>query len=121
MRCLSCERHTLFRIVIRFSREAVVAQRHVPVLKYLEKLGGDIGWEVPELKPRSMKGGVAFIIVDKELPNLQKRTMLKVAKEYKRTIKELTGDEDIEEGFIQIFREDDAVELIDYIYEECKI
>lgn len=109
--CLSCQIHVLYRIVVRFTREAVIAQRHVPILeKFKDTHSAYINWETPELTKRSMKGGVATIIVDRQLPNQQKRTVKAFAEGFG---KEFNPD-DLDEGFIEIHEVSDVLELIDW-------
>lgn len=118
MRCLSCERHVLFRVVLGFTRDAIIKQRHIPVLeKFKDIHGSSITFETPELTQRSMKGGVATIIIDKQFPNQQKKTLIKFAKE----LKKLIDSEDLDEGFIEIHEVEDVVELINWEYAKVAV
>lgn len=111
MRCLSCEIHVIYRVVLQFSREAIIAQRHLSVLeKFKDTHSAYINFETPELKPRSMKGGVATIIIDRLLPDQKKRTIQAFADGFK---KEINAD-DLDEGFIEIHSLEDRIELIDW-------
>lgn len=111
MRCLSCEIHVIYRIVLQFTREAIVAERHLPVLeKFKDIHSASITFETPELRPRSMKGAVATIIIDRLLPNQKKRTIRAFADGFKKII----NADDLDEGFIEIFEPTDMVELLDW-------
>lgn len=118
MRCLSCERHVLFRVVLGFTRDAIIKQRHIPVLeKFKDIHGSSITFETPELTQRSMKGGVATIIIDKQFPNQQKKTLTKFAKD----LKKMVNPDDLDEGFIEIHEVEEVVELINWEYAKVAV
>lgn len=111
MRCLSCEIHVIYRIVLQFSREAIIAQRHLPVLeKFRYTHSGTVNFETPELTKRGMKGGVATIIIDRLLPDQKKRTINAFADAFKNEV----NADDLDEGFIEIHEPTDMVELLSW-------
>ena len=120
MRCLSCEIHVIYRIVLAFSKEAIIMGRQVPVFEKLQKMDSPnttvwLKFETPELSKRSMKGGIATIVIDKKMENSQKKVQLRFAKELKKTIlNELKFGDMLDEGFIEIHSPDEVVELIDW-------
>lgn len=119
-RCLSCEIHVLYRIVLRFTKEAWLAGCAAEIMKkFQDTHSAFVRWETPSFteKRKAMKGGVATIIIDRLLPNQQKRTVMAFANGFKKDI----DPEDIDEGFIEIHTLSDVVELINWeIMEEPK-
>lgn len=103
-RCLACEIHVIYRIVLRFTKEA------------WEKRAGDLLRKLQtDGYVRFEKGNVAVILIDKQLPNQQKRTVKAIAEAYRKMI----NAEDLDEGFIEIHEANDVLELIDWeIYQK---
>lgn len=122
MRCLSCEIHVLYRVVLRFSREAVLAMRHTKTLEKLADVNSYrrcgitpatrvdvalVSQEVPLLSPRSMKGAVYIFIVDKHMPDATRRSV----KRFGKHIAGLIDCDDLDEGFIEINEYSDTIQL----------
>lgn len=115
MRCLSCEIHVVYRIVLRFTKEAVIAGRQFKLLTSFVDKGGLINWTMPKFTKGKngrtyMSDAVATILMDVQLPNQQKRTVKAFAESYKKLI----NADDIDEGFIEIHEVSDVVELINW-------
>jgi hypothetical protein len=100
----------ILRVVLRFTREAVVSGHHANTLTTIcsEFNRVSIFSERPELTKKGMKGAIYEIIIDEQIDNLQKRTMMSVAK----TVKKLINSEDLEEGFIEVH---DCYEVVDLV------
>jgi hypothetical protein len=109
VRCLSCEIHLLVRVVLRFSREAVVAGRHTKLcnkLMMFNRICSNalkvrvclIDSEIPHLTAKKMTGAAYIFIIDTHIPNVQKRTI----KKFVDGIKELIDPNDLDEGFIEV-------------------
>lgn len=112
MRCLACELHLIVRVAMRFNKEAVVAGRHVVTLDKLVELLGkrhiNVDWETPEMTPRSMKGGIANIVIDVIVPDMKKKTV----KATVNSVIKLIDGNDLDEGFVEVYESSDIIDLL---------
>lgn len=122
MRCLACEIHLICRVVLRFNREAVLAGRNAKTLNKIEKAYTQwspqlrntrvnfavLEAETPHLTTKSTTGAVYVLIIDKHLPNAQKRTI----DHFVKGIRELIDGDDLDEGFIEVNEVSDVVDLL---------
>lgn len=114
MRCLSCEIHVLFRLVMRFSPEVIKSNQYVAVVERINDLFGRNNVHVDFQNERNRYPAIAIVTVDVKMPNQQKRAVLKVAKTIKAVVLRNLMEDGLEEGFIEVHEVSDVVELIDW-------
>lgn len=100
--CLICEKHALFRVVLHFTKKAINENQNQETCnKFRTKFRSQTNINSPH------GHGTYTIIIDTEVPNMQKKTTDKIAK----TIKELINPENLEEGFIEIHEVSNIIDL----------
>lgn len=109
-RCLSCEIHAVYRVVLRFTKEAIVSGTYTKPMQEIKKKFGFNNINVDFQNDNNRFPAIAIMLIDVKMPNSQKRTVTKTAKE----IKSLIDSEMLEEGFIEIHEVSDVVQLIDW-------
>ena len=100
-RCLACEIHVLFRVVLRFSKDAVKRDEHLKALINLPKRFSVAFSRLDDVS-------VVALVIDAKLPNMQKKTIQGVV----NTIKVLIKGDDLEEGFIEVHECSDIIDLL---------
>lgn len=115
-RCLACEIHVLFRVVLRFSKDAVKRDEHLKTLINLPKWFSVRGMPAFSRFDDTFKitwlgtkyHTVVTLVIDAKLPNVQKKTIQGVV----NTIKGLINGDDLEEGFIEVHECSDIIDLL---------
>lgn len=110
MRCLSCEIHAVYRVALRFTKEAIVSGIYTNPMQEIKKKFGFNNINVDFQNDNNRFPAIAIMLIDVKMPNSQKRTVTKTAKE----IKSLIDSDMLEEGFIEIHEVSDVVQLIDW-------
>lgn len=107
VKCLVCERHVLYRVVGVFKTPKGCDDMVFALEEHSLFTGASLFSDAKWLLKSKTRFGVAYIL-DIKLPNMQKKTMLKTAKE----IQKLINVEDMDEGFIEIYEISDVMDLI---------